>query len=87
MSPTIESDLGLEGDEGGEIGGLGGGVEAVEGGVQVGDVGGVVFLVMNLHDFGGNDRFQGRIVIGQVGKGVFEAFLDESYREHYRRVA
>jgi hypothetical protein len=51
-------------------------LQGVEGGVGAGDVGGVVLVVVQLHDLGGDVRLEGVVVVGEVGKLVHSHVLD-----------
>ena len=44
--------------------------EVRESRIRAGDVGRVMPVVVKLHDFGGNVRLEGCVVVGQLGKGV-----------------
>lgn len=59
MAAAVEFDLLLQGDELRDVAGGLGFVERGEGPVQVCDVGLVVLLVVDLHDLGGDGRFEG----------------------------
>ena len=63
MSAAVEVDEGLQGDLGRDVGlGLGVG-HFFGGGVEGGDVGVVVFAVVELHDFAADGGFEGAVVV------------------------
>lgn len=59
MAATVEFDLLLEGDQGWDVLRLEGRGLGCQGGVEVSDVGLVVFLVVDFHDLFADDGFQG----------------------------
>lgn len=58
MAATVELDLLLQTDQGEDIVGLSGGDLCREGGIEVVDVGLVMFLVMKFHNLPGDDRLK-----------------------------
>lgn len=75
IAAAVKLDLLLQSHLSHQVAPLRGLFEALQGGVEVADVGGVVFLVVQAHDFGGDDRLEGVEVVRQVGEGVFGASL------------
>lgn len=71
MAPAVEFYGLLEVEVGGESGvGGEGGAGFGEGGVEVGDVGCVVFGVVELHYLGGDGGFEGVVGVGEGGEGI-----------------
>lgn len=68
MTSAVELNGGLQLDDGGGVALGEGGVELLEGLVEVGDVGLVVLLVVELHDLSADDGLQSAIVVRQVRK-------------------
>jgi len=69
MAAAVELDGALELDDGGGVALGDGGVELLERLVVVGDVGGVVLLVVQAHDLTGDGRLKSAEVVGEVGEG------------------
>lgn len=66
MTAAVEFDGALEVDDAGRVSLADGGVELLERLVVVGDVGGVVLLVVQAHDLAGDGRLQRAVVVGEV---------------------
>ena len=70
MAAQVEGQVLLPQVDGGQVAGLAGGGQGLQGGVGAGDVGGVVLVVVELHDLAGDVGLQGGVVVGELGKGV-----------------
>ena len=70
VAAEVEGQVLLEEVDGGEIAGLAGGLELLEGGVGARHVVRVVLVVVQLHDGARDVGLQGGVVVGQVGQGV-----------------
>jgi hypothetical protein len=68
LTAAVELDGALELDDGGGVALGDGGVKLLERLVVVGDVGGVVLLVVQAHDLTGDGRLQRAEVVGEVGE-------------------
>lgn len=75
VASTIEFDLCLKGHLRGQVGAGLRVLKLVECDIEIGDVGGVVLLMVQLHDFCRNHGLEGVVVVGQVGKSVFSSTL------------
>ena len=70
VAAQVEGEVLLPQVDGGQVAGLTGGGQGLQGGVGAGDVGGVVLVVVELHDLAGDVGLQGGVVVGELGKGV-----------------
>lgn len=69
VAPAVEVDERLQGDpvgDGGRGGDLLGGEEFFGGGVEGGDVGVVMFGVVEFHDLAGDGGFEGGVVVWMI---------------------
>ena len=70
VTAEVEGEVLLPQVHRGEVIGGAGGPELVQGGVGAGDVGGVVLVVVELHDPPGDVGLEGCVVVGKLGKCV-----------------
>lgn len=69
VAASIELECSLKSNGSRDIPAAHSGIDLFNGSIQVGDIGVVVLAVVDLHDFGRNSRFQGIVVVRQIGKG------------------
>src|SRR5690606_34200685 len=70
VAAEVEREVLLVQVDRGEVAGLAGLGELLQGGVRAGDVGLVVLGVVQLHDPPGDVRLERTVVVGQLGQGV-----------------
>jgi len=70
VAAQIEGEVLLPQVDRAEVPRVAGGGQCLQGGVGPGDVGGVVLVVVELHDPPGDVRLKGGVVVGELGKRV-----------------
>jgi hypothetical protein len=68
VAAEVEGEVLLQSADGAEVAGFAGFGELFQGGVDAGDVGGVVFVVVEFHDLARDVGLQRCVVVGQIGK-------------------
>ena len=70
MAAAVEFERPFQSDDARNVASRNGGIELLQGSVEVGHVGVVVLGVVQSHGLGADDGLEGVVIVGEVGKGV-----------------